>query len=223
MTAFADVFEQALTLGGRILLAALLGALICYYRDMDRHRLSILQTHAFLSVAGAMLIMIIGDQIERAVGLIGVASVIRYRYAIRHPKDASTLIIALGLGMACGANLIGMAIVGALFVLILSRLFDLLPQAMPQALLHPQRETQFRIVTTSPDKTLDRLETILSASAVRYSLNSLERKRRDLGPVQTVIEGTVRFNGDLQVTDLTAELSDEDVLQVVWREVDPTD
>jgi uncharacterized membrane protein YhiD involved in acid resistance len=220
---FVEMLEQALSLGGRVLLSAVLGTAICYRRDMDRHRQSILQTHAFLAVAGAMLIMIIGDQIERAVGLIGVASVIRYRYAIRNPKDASTLIISLGLGMACGANLIGMAVVGAFFVLIISRLFDLLPQAVPPALLHPQRETQFRIVTTNPEKTLERLESILSATAVQYTLNSFERKKRDLGPVQTAIEGTVRFNGDLQVTDLTQELVDDSVLQVLWREVDPLD
>jgi len=63
--------------------------------DMDRQQQSILQAHAFLAVAGTLLIMVIGDQIERAVAIIGVASVIRYRYSIRNPKDASTLIISL--------------------------------------------------------------------------------------------------------------------------------
>ncbi len=216
-----DLLSHAIGLGGRVLLAAVLGVIIYYRREMDRQRQSILQAHAFLSVAGALLIMIIGDQIERAVAIIGVASVIRYRYAIRNPKDASTLIISLGLGMACGAGLMAMATIGALFVVLITRLFDLLPQAMPEALLHPQRETQFRIVTTDPDTTLGKLEGILDSAQVRYSLTSLERKQRDIGPPQTIIEGTVRFNGNLEVSDLTADLVDDSVLQISWRETNP--
>ena len=218
---FTDLIAHALGLGGRMLMAAVLGVLITYRRDMDRQQQSILQAHAFLAVAGTLLIMVIGDQIERAVAIIGVASVIRYRYSIRNPKDASTLIISLGLGMACGAGLIGMAAIGALFIVVITRLFDLLPQALPEALLHPQRETHFRIVTTNPDGTLGKLDQILESASVNYSLTSLERRLRDIGPPQTVIEGVVRFNGNLEVTDLTTDLVDEHVLQIVWKEIDP--
>jgi uncharacterized membrane protein YhiD involved in acid resistance len=216
-----DILTHVLGLGGRMLMSAALGVLIYYRRDMDRQRQSILQAHAFLAVAGTLLIMVIGDQIERAVAIIGVASVIRYRYAIRNPKDASTLIISLGLGMACGAGLLAMAAIGAFFVVVITRLFELLPQALPEALLHPQRETQFRITTTNPDSTLGKLEQILESAEVNYSLTSLERKQRDIGPPQTVIEGVVRFNGNLEVTDLTAELVDDSVIQISWREMNP--
>jgi uncharacterized membrane protein YhiD involved in acid resistance len=216
-----DLLSHALGLGGRMLMAAILGVLISYRRDMDRRRQSVLQAHAFLAVAGTLLIVVIGDQIERAVAIIGVASVIRYRYVLRNPKDASTLIIALGLGMACGAGLVGMAAIGALFVVLISRLFDFLPQALPEALLHPLRETEFRIITTDPDTTLGKLERIFKSAQINYSLTSLERKQRDIGPPQTVIEGVVRVNGDLQVTDLTANLVDDSVLQISWKEMNP--
>jgi uncharacterized membrane protein YhiD involved in acid resistance len=218
---FTDVLNGFLTLGGRIFLAAILGAAIAYRRNMDLYRQSVVHAHAFLAVAGALFIMIIGDQIERAVGLIGVASIIRYRYSIRNPRDASTLIISLGVGMASGANEALVAIAGTGFVLLISRLFDLLPQAVPTKLLHPQRETNFRIVTTDPQSTMQRLETVLTTSNVEYTLQSLERKQRELGPPHTIIEGTVRSNGDLQVSELTAEIVDEHVLQISWREYDP--
>jgi uncharacterized membrane protein YhiD involved in acid resistance len=209
-------------MGGRLVLAAFLAVVIAYRRDMDRLRRNLLEAHAFLGVAGALFIMIIGDQIERAVGLIGVATVIRYRYAIRDPKDAGTLLIALGLGMGAGAGMYGMSIAGAIFVLVISFLLDLFPQAMPSSLLRPQRETYFRIVTTNPESTLERLERVLESARLEYSLTSLERKQRELGPPQTSIEGTVRCDGDLNVTDLTGELSDENVVGIQWREVDPT-
>jgi uncharacterized membrane protein YhiD involved in acid resistance len=216
-----DVLNGILTLGGRIILAAILGAAIPYRKQMDTYRQNVVQAHSFLAVAGAMFIMIIGDQIERAVGLIGVASIIRYRYSIRNPRDASTLIISLGVGMAAGANEALVAIVGTCFVLLISRLFDLLPQAVPANLLHAQRETNFRIVTTDPQNTMQRLETILSATNVDYTVKSLERRQREIGPPQTIIEGTVRSNGDLHVSELTAEIVDEHVIQISWRESDP--
>jgi uncharacterized membrane protein YhiD involved in acid resistance len=217
-----DILGQAMAMGGRLVLAALLTVIISYRRNMDRLRRNILEAHAFLGVAGALFIMIIGDQIERAVGLIGVATVIRYRYAIRDPKDAGTLLIALGLGMGCGAGLYGMAIAGAAFVLVISFLLDLFPQAMPSSLLRPQRETFFRIVTTNPDVTLGRLESILESAHLQYTLSLLEKKVREVGPPQTAIEGTLRFNGDLDVADLTSDLADESVVQIQWRELDPT-
>jgi uncharacterized membrane protein YhiD involved in acid resistance len=216
-----DVLNGILSLGGRIILAAILGVAISYRKQMDLYRQSVVHAHAFLAVAGAMFIMIIGDQIERAVGLIGVASIIRYRYSIRNPRDASTLIISLGVGMASGAGEALVAIVGTGFVLLISRLFDILPQAVPASMLHSQRETNFRIVTTDPQNTMERLETILSTSNVDYSLKSLERRQREIGPPQTIIEGTVRSNGDLQVSELTTEIVDEHVIQISWRESDP--
>jgi uncharacterized membrane protein YhiD involved in acid resistance len=219
---FGELAGQALSLGGRIVLAALLAVLIAYRRKMDRHRRNILEAHAFLGMAGALFVMIIGDQIERAIGLIGVATVIRYRYAIRDPKDAGTLIIALGLGMGCGAGLYGMSMAGAFFVLVIAFLIDFLPHAMPPTLLRPQRETHFRIVTTRPEVTLGRLESVLDSAQVEYSLTMLERRQRDIGPPQTALEGVVRFDGDLDVTDLTADLTDEYVVQILWRELDPT-
>lgn len=217
-----DLVGEVFSLGGRLVLAALLTVLISYRRNMDRLRRNILEAHAFLGVAGALFIMIIGDQIERAIGLIGVATVIRYRYAIRDPKDAGTLLIALGLGMGCGAGLYGMSIAGAIFVLIISFLLDLFPHAMPATMMRPQRETFFRIVTTNPENTLARLETVLGSTQLQYSITSLERKQRDFGPPQTAIEGTVSVNGDLNITDLTGDLSDENVVAIQWREVDPT-
>jgi uncharacterized membrane protein YhiD involved in acid resistance len=216
----SEILEQALFLGGRILLAALLGVLISMRRDLDRHRQSIVQAHAFLGAAGALMIMIIGDQIERAVGLLGVASVIRYRYAIRNPRDAGTLIISLGLGMACGAGLYGMSVAGAIFILLIAFLLDLMPRAVPPALIHPQRESRFRIVTSDPEGTLDRVDQVLTNAGVRYTLTTLERKQREIGPPQTMIEGVIRFNGDLEVTDLTADIVNEHVLQISWREPD---
>ena len=45
--------ESVFDIGGRILLAALLGVLISYRRQADRQYVSIIHSHAYLAVAGA--------------------------------------------------------------------------------------------------------------------------------------------------------------------------
>ena len=97
---------------GRLFLAVLLGVVISFRRKMTRYDQHVIQAHAFLSVAGAMFMLIIAGELFRAVGLLGAASVVRYRYALRNPRDAGTLIIALGLGMACGSGLLVLAVLG---------------------------------------------------------------------------------------------------------------
>lgn len=219
----SELLAQIVELGGRVLLAALLGVLVSYRRQTDRHHQAIMQSHAYLAVAGAMFIMIIGDHFERAIGLIGVATIIRYRYAIRNPRDAGTLIIALGLGMACGTGeLIYLAIIGAVLVKIIVKLLEVMPSVMPGRLFQIQTETKLRVVTLDPSATIERLEGVLDRTGVDYSLSTLERKRKLEGETITV-EAILRFTGDLDIAGLTAELADANTQAISWRQTEPAD
>jgi len=217
--AMMELIQEGALLGSRVFEAALLGMLIAYRRHADRQHMSIMHSHAYLAVAGALFIVIIGDQIERAIGLIGVATVIRYRYAIRNPKDAGTLIIALGIGMAAGAGLLGLAVAATVFVIVTIRLLDVLPSLLPGSWFVPQNETRLRLITTAPVSTLDRVEQVLDASGVQYSITTLERKAREEQKV-TVVEAAVRFSGDLDIGKLTEELTDENIVTISWREIE---
>jgi uncharacterized membrane protein YhiD involved in acid resistance len=218
-----ELIAEIIDLGGRVLLAAIVGVMISYRRHSDRQHQAIVQSHAYLAVAGALFIMIIGDHFERAIGLIGVATIIRYRYAIRNPRDAGTLIIALGLGMACGTGeLITLAVIGAIFVKVIVKLLDLLPAIMPGRLLTTQNEIKLRITTTDPDATIDRLEALLRGEGIDYTLSSLERKRKlDIDSV--TVEAQLHFGGDLDISRLTNEIADEHVIGIQWRQVTPTE
>ncbi len=100
------------------------------------------QTQAIIAVAGAMLVVVIGDNLARAFGLVGLGTFIRFRAGVKDPRDVAILFVMIGIGMACGLGLIGTAIVGALFVAVVLALFDRFA---------PPRRRTLTITITAPD------------------------------------------------------------------------
>jgi len=69
-----------------------------------------------LCVAGALMMIIIGDSLARAFGIAGGASIVRFRTPVEDPKDTIILFLLLGLGMACGVGAFALAGLGTAFL-----------------------------------------------------------------------------------------------------------
>jgi hypothetical protein len=54
-----------------------------------------------MTVASAMVV-VIEDSLARAFGVVGPGSFIRFRSAIKDPRDVVSFFLAIGTGMACG-------------------------------------------------------------------------------------------------------------------------
>lgn len=67
-----------------------------------------------LSIISSIIIMVVGNNLARAFGLVGAMSIIRFRTAIRDTMDLVFIFLALALGMACGVGLNMVALCGAL-------------------------------------------------------------------------------------------------------------
>lgn len=67
-----------------------------------------------LSIIASIVIMVIGNNIARAFGLVGAMSIIRFRTAIRDTMDLVFIFLSLALGMACGVGLNMVALTGTL-------------------------------------------------------------------------------------------------------------
>lgn len=79
-----------------------------------------------LSMITAMVIMVIGNNLARAFGLVGAMSIIRFRTAIKDTQDIVFIFFALAVGMASGVGfhviaLVGVFLVGSI-ILLLSKL-----------------------------------------------------------------------------------------------------
>jgi len=114
----------------RMGLASALGALVAYrfWRRFMRHQPAPsrqgVQAQTLIAAAGALMVVVIGDNVARAFGLVGLGSFIRFRSGISDPRDAAVMFVMIGIGMACGLGLPLMAIAGTLFVCMLLIAFD---------------------------------------------------------------------------------------------------
>jgi uncharacterized membrane protein YhiD involved in acid resistance len=74
--------------------------------------------HALVTLAmiTAVVIMVIGNNLARAFGLVGAMSIIRFRTAVKDIQDIVFIFFSLAVGMAAGAGLATIALVGTLTV-----------------------------------------------------------------------------------------------------------
>lgn len=104
-------------------LANLLVALTCglilsiIYRLTYRgpsYSVTFVNSLVLLNIISAIVVMVIGNNIARAFGLVGAMSIIRFRTAIRDTMDLVFIFLSLALGMACGVGLSAVAIAGTM-------------------------------------------------------------------------------------------------------------
>lgn len=110
-------FEQGLLMMG---VSLLLGILICVvYRVCYR---GVLFSHSFcisllaMDILTTLIIMTISSNIVLSLGMVGALSIIRFRTAIKDPMDIAFLYFSIAMGIMCGANLLGLALAGSVFV-----------------------------------------------------------------------------------------------------------
>lgn len=212
-------WTQALTHSTQLIVAAFLGFLLSFQRTPDRYRLQLIEAHSLLAIAGAMFIIIIGGDFIRAVGLLGAASVVRYRYAIPDPRDASTLILALGVGMACGSDALLVATLCTLLIMVVSQLLRLFPEALPFHMVNRRDEAILRLTALDYDAMMARVDPILERHGIRYSLVSFEKKARKSGEGMVVTEVNLHLNmgSGIKRHELTHELVDDNIDRISWH------
>jgi hypothetical protein len=101
-----------------LLLAFVLSMSIAWVYVLTYQGLSYLRSFAnTLAVAGvvsALVMLAIGDDIARGIGLVGALTIIRFRTTLKDTRDLVFAFAALGAGVACGVLAFTVAIVGTL-------------------------------------------------------------------------------------------------------------
>lgn len=200
-----------------LFLAVLLGVVVSFRRKMTRYDQNIVQAHAFLAVAGAMFMLIIAGELFRAVGLLGAASIVRYRYAIRNPRDAGTLVIALGLGMACGSGLLTLAVAGGIFVAFTAYVLDHFPQLLLFPRIRQREQIVLSVTTRDLDHMMEKLKTVFERHNISYVLRTMAQKTAETKAGMSEIEMLVEYPIEVSLTELTFELQDEDLVRISWE------
>jgi hypothetical protein len=153
-------------------LAAGLGALLAFRprrRGTPARSAPVIQTQIVLSILGAVVMLIVGSSLARAFGIVGIASLIRYRAKIDDPKDAVVMLATLCVGLASGVELYGLAIFTTVFVLAVLWIVES---------LEPEQRKTFDLKVVAPDPAVLRadVEAILRRSGVKFELRSAGTK-----------------------------------------------
>lgn len=113
MRDYFDLSVPVPLLLARLACAITLGAIIAW-RPLVRRPLKADVRHALLimTVAAAMVVVVIGDSMARAFGVVGLGSFIRFRSSIKDPRDVVLFFLSIGTGMACGLGAVPVAAVG---------------------------------------------------------------------------------------------------------------
>ncbi len=129
--------NQQLELAGRLAVGLVLGALIGFERELHRQPAGF-RTHSLVALGSALFTVIsaygftgpsidptrIAAQIVSGIGFIGAGTILQYRGSVRGLTTAASLWSVAAIGMAAGAGLLAMAIVGTLLILVVLAVLD---------------------------------------------------------------------------------------------------
>ena len=113
----AELRDAAIRLPLSVALGAML-ALRPRRRGTPPRRAAVVQTQIILAVVGSAIMLVVGESMARAFGIVGVASLIRYRSKIEDPKDAVVMLAALAVGLAAGTGLYALSVFATIFMVI---------------------------------------------------------------------------------------------------------
>lgn len=117
---FQDFLTFSLSAGEiarRLAVAFLCGLLVAqFYSWITRrpaHAKTFTTSLVALSLVTAVVIMVIGNNLARAFGLVGAMSIIRFRTAVKDVQDIVFIFFSLAVGMAAGSGMYGVAFLGS--------------------------------------------------------------------------------------------------------------
>ena len=194
----------------RFLLAALLGAALAF---RPRKRILALkrnpyvsQTQILLAIVAAALMIIVGDNAARAFGIFAAVSLVRFRTNIRDPKEITVLLISLALGLASGFGRWDLAIVLALFSLIV---LWILEWREPEQVF---RSMELKVLTKNVVSTQKALRDVFKTHGFDKELRAVDREATEESP------GSIVYSVEVSPTISTDEIS-ADILAIDGQNV----
>ena len=197
-------------MGWRLPLAAVLGTALALRprrRGTPERRTSVVQTQIVLAIVGVIVMLIVGASLARAFGIVGVASLIRYRTKIDDPKDSVVMLCALAVGLASGAGFYVLAVFSTLFLVLALGVIES---------FEPQTRS-FELSIKLADKTMaalrPRIESALRRMRVKFELRGVSEE-----DVSYLVTAPASVRTDAASKALTAILPD-DKGAVEWKEL----
>jgi uncharacterized membrane protein YhiD involved in acid resistance len=123
-----------------------------------------------LTLITALVIMVIGNNLARAFGLVGAMSIIRFRTAVKDTQDIMFIFFALAIGLACGSSAFAIAITGTIFIGIIVYIASLINDSVKV-----RREYLVQIIYKNADQPESSLHSVLSRFCSKHKLINIKK------------------------------------------------
>lgn len=173
-------------------------------RDKPMNR-SMEHAQTLLCVAGAMVMIIIGNSIARAFGIAGAATIIRFRTPVDDPKDITIIFLLMGLGMAAGLGAFGVAGLGTAFLCALLLILDRLPtEQRPRAMIAD-------LSAEGRDFPTVRVESVFARHGIHFEPRDVSQGK------EAAVKYHVSIDTGVSLDELTTQLTAAGIKSVAWK------
>jgi len=108
-----SALDMVLVLGLSFTLSLVMAAVYRYTHRGVSYSQSFAHTLVITGSVVALLMLIIGSNLARAFALLGALSIIRFRTAIKEPRDVAFVFLSMAIGMAVGTRFYALAVFAA--------------------------------------------------------------------------------------------------------------
>ena len=169
-----------------------------------------------LALVTSVVMLVIGNNLARAFGLVGAMSIIRFRTAVRDVQDIVFIFFSLAVGMASGVGLHLIAIVGTITISFIAVVLVTFNFGAPR-----KREYLLQIAYVSTPENESMLESILKKHCKKLRLVNM----KNLGDESMEVFYHVSFRNNDKSSELLRDLDDfKEILNVnLFFDEDDTD
>lgn len=122
-----------------------------------------------LTLITSIVILVIGNNLARAFGLVGAMSIIRFRTAVRDVQDIVFIFFALSIGMAAGVGLHVIAIAGTITIGIITIILVTFNFGAP-----PKQEYLIQMAYLASDQSETHIQDVLKKYCKRHKLVNMK-------------------------------------------------
>ena len=209
-----EVFNFSITIREVIintLLATVCGAIISFFYVFTfrgvSYSVNFIKSIVMLSMITAFVMMVIGDNLAQAFGMVGILSIIQFRSVLRGAQDFMFLFFALAIGLACGEGLYSVALTGCLLI-------GLVTSAMDKVLVNSRQRDFTLNITKVATLEADSYSAILQSFCRRYRLISSRTSKKDNGSLVKLSYSVSMKSGSSSEAFLTVLSEAEGVKEV---------
>jgi len=182
MDDFLTIYGTTQWLGAEQIIASLLisfllsTAIAAVYRwtfQSLSYSRSFVHTMILSSMVVSMIIMAVGNSLAHGLGILGSLAIVRFRTPVRDTRDMTFLFACLGVGVACGSAVYGVAALGTLVICGAAVLLHWSPFATRR-----QHEALLRYILPSDSVSDARVKEIMQRTCSAFSLVAVREIRQ---------------------------------------------